>query len=78
MFDLEGRVALITGAASGIGWATAARLAAEGARVVLADIDAVQLQARAAELGADRALAVTTDVTDQGVCDAMVARTVER
>jgi len=72
---LDGRVAVITGGGSGIGLATARRLAAEGATVVVADVDAAAGQAAADEVGGT---AVTLDVTDdaavaalfQGVVDA--------
>jgi rhamnulose-1-phosphate aldolase/alcohol dehydrogenase len=63
---LATRVALVTGAGSGIGKAIAHRLAAEGACVVVADLNAGGAAAVAEELGGpDRALAVTVDVTDQ-------------
>lgn len=63
---LAGRVALVTGAAGGIGKATAQRLAAEGACVVIADLDLEKAQAAAAETGpADTALGVACDVTDE-------------
>lgn len=60
-----GRIALVTGAASGIGKAIATRLAAEGACVVIADLDGSKAEAAAAEIGnADIAVGVACDVTD--------------
>lgn len=74
---LENRVAIITGAASGIGLATAKRFAREGARVVVADIDDKRVAAAVAELGAGagRALGLRVDVTDRASVDAMVKAT---
>lgn len=70
----EGRVAFVTGGASGIGEAAARRFAAEGAKVVIADVDAEGAERVAAEL--PDALAVTVDTgvaasVEQGVADAM-------
>ncbi|MFE3252333.1 bifunctional aldolase/short-chain dehydrogenase [Streptomyces sp. NPDC059209] len=63
---LATRVALVTGAGSGIGRAIAHRLAAEGACVVVADVNGRSAAEVAGELGgADRAVAVTVDVTDE-------------
>ncbi|MCI2423028.1 bifunctional aldolase/short-chain dehydrogenase [Saccharopolyspora sp. K220] len=63
---LAGRVALVTGAASGIGKAIAQRLAAEGACVVVADLNGEAAQEVVDELGGpDTAVAVTADVTDE-------------
>ena len=63
---LAGRVAFVTGAGSGIGKAIAHRLAAEGACVVVADIDADNAEAVARELGGtDVAISVRADVTDE-------------
>jgi len=63
---LVGRVALVTGGGSGIGKATAVRLAAEGACVVVADRDAETAAKAAAELGStDVAVSVTADVTSE-------------
>jgi NAD(P)-dependent dehydrogenase (short-subunit alcohol dehydrogenase family) len=65
MHDFEGRVAVVTGGASGIGFATASRLAQEGMRVVLADIERAPLEAAVAKLTAagHEALGVPTDVS---------------
>jgi meso-butanediol dehydrogenase/(S,S)-butanediol dehydrogenase/diacetyl reductase len=60
MARLDNRIVLITGAAGGIGAASARRLAADGARVVLADIDGAAVEKLAAELGG---VAVQADVT---------------
>jgi rhamnulose-1-phosphate aldolase/alcohol dehydrogenase len=63
---LATRVALVTGAGSGIGRAIAHRLAAEGACVVVADLHEANAAAVAAEIGtADRAVAVASDVSDE-------------
>jgi rhamnulose-1-phosphate aldolase/alcohol dehydrogenase len=63
---LAGRIALVTGAASGIGKAIATRLAAEGACVVIADLDLAKAQQAAAEIGGtDVAVGVVANVTDE-------------
>ena len=64
MSRLATHVALVTGAASGIGRAVAQRLIAEGARVVVADIDLARAEATAAALG-ERAVAVALNVADE-------------
>ena len=74
----EGRVAAITGAASGIGLATARRLAAEGARLMLIDIrDAPELLARLAEDGAEVAFS-RADVASAGDWKALMELSLER
>jgi NAD(P)-dependent dehydrogenase (short-subunit alcohol dehydrogenase family) len=65
---LDGKIAVITGAGSGIGLATARRLSADGARVVCADVDASTGQAAADEVGG---LFVQVDVTDEGAVAAL-------
>jgi rhamnulose-1-phosphate aldolase/alcohol dehydrogenase len=67
------RVALVTGAASGIGKAIATRLAADGACVVVADLDLAKAQAAAAEIGTtDVAVGLQVNVTDAGAIEQMV------
>jgi rhamnulose-1-phosphate aldolase/alcohol dehydrogenase len=74
---LATRIALVTGAASGIGRATAERLAAEGACVVIADLDLEKARAAAAEIGGpDVAVGVAVDVSDADAVRAMVEATV--
>ena len=70
----ENKVAVVTGAARGIGEACAVRLLAEGASVVLADIDGERLSETASSLGSpDRVRAVPTDVTSKEQVDALVS-----
>jgi NAD(P)-dependent dehydrogenase (short-subunit alcohol dehydrogenase family) len=73
--SLEGSVALITGAASGIGLATAIRFIKEGASVVLADRDEASLAAALALIASPRASTVLVDVTDEEQVAAMVETT---
>jgi len=75
--ELAGKVAIVTGGASGIGRGTVERFVAEGAQVVIADIEADRGEALAAELGAD-ALFRRTDVSDPEQVGALVAATVEK
>jgi NAD(P)-dependent dehydrogenase (short-subunit alcohol dehydrogenase family) len=74
---LQGKVAVVTGAARGIGLAIAQRFVKEGAKVALADWLKAEVEAESAALGAS-ALAVPTDVGDAGAVRRLVERTVER
>ncbi len=74
---LEGRVAIITGGASGIGLATARLFVAEGARVVLADINADRLKSAVESLGAS-VLGKPTDVSDSQQVAQLVEMTIDK
>jgi 3-oxoacyl-[acyl-carrier protein] reductase len=77
MQPLTDQVAVVTGAGRGIGHGIAAVLAAEGARVVIADVDGALAELAAAELrdGGAEALAVATDVTDRASVNALAETT---
>jgi NAD(P)-dependent dehydrogenase (short-subunit alcohol dehydrogenase family) len=75
---LKGKVALVTGAAGGIGLASARALSARGARVVLCDVQAAEVERQAQALGVDRALGLGVDVTDRAAMNRAVEATVER
>lgn len=78
IFDLDNRVAVITGGGTGIGRAAAHVLAARGARVVLASRKVDNLERVASELraGGSDPLVVPTDVRDTDACEALIAQTV--
>src|ERR1700677_2124883 len=78
MQKLAGRVAVVTGGASGIGFALARRLAAEGMAVVIADVEAGALAEAAGQLGSEGAdvLEVITDVKEPDQVEALADRTV--
>ena len=80
MSDLAGRVALITGGGSGIGQATAERLAQAGAAIVVADLVAERASGVAAGIAANggQAHGLALDVRDQASCEAAVATALER
>jgi NADP-dependent 3-hydroxy acid dehydrogenase YdfG len=76
---LQGTVALVTGASSGIGEATAMALVAEGATVAIAARRRDRLEALAERIGTDHdVLVIETDVTDQSSAQAMVEQTVDQ
>lgn len=80
MDDFRGKVAVVTGAASGIGLGLARRFASEGMKVVLADVEEPALKAAADELAADGAdvLAVPTDVSDHDAVHGLARATFDR
>ena len=75
--SLQDRVAIVTGAASGLGYATARRMIHEGARVAIADIDRTRAATAADSLG-DAAIAVEVDVSDEQSVRALVEAVVDR
>ena len=72
-YDFAGRTALVTGAGSGIGAATAHAFAASGARVALVDVDAAAIERVGAELAGDGHLFLTADVSSAEQVDALFA-----
>jgi 3-oxoacyl-[acyl-carrier protein] reductase len=80
MQALDGQVAIVTGGAQGIGFGIATVLRAEGANVVVADVDAAAAKAAASALSEDgeHALAVQTDVTDLASVEHMAAAAVQQ
>jgi citronellol/citronellal dehydrogenase len=78
--DFGGKVAIVTGGGTGIGYATALQLSRLGAKVVVASRTAAELEAAAERIAAasgNPCLAVPTDVKDEDACIRLVARTVE-
>ena len=73
---VAGRVAVVTGAAQGIGHHIAAAMLSHGARVVIADVDQAKAEAAASDLGGDDVIAVGCDVTDEKAVDHLAAAAV--
>jgi NAD(P)-dependent dehydrogenase (short-subunit alcohol dehydrogenase family) len=76
-YELSGKVALVTGAERGIGFAVAQELQARGASVALVDLDEEQAAAAAGRLDGGRAVGIGADVTDAEAIESAVARTVD-
>jgi NAD(P)-dependent dehydrogenase (short-subunit alcohol dehydrogenase family) len=76
-YNLNGKVALVTGAARGIGFETARQLHARGASIAVVDIDGTEAHEAAERIG-EKAFGISADVTDAGAMRAAVAETVER
>jgi NAD(P)-dependent dehydrogenase (short-subunit alcohol dehydrogenase family) len=76
-FDLNGKVALVTGAARGIGYEAARQMQMRGASVAVVDLDPQQAREAAERIG-ERALGIGADVTDEGAMRVAVSETVER
>ncbi|MFM8237520.1 MAG: SDR family NAD(P)-dependent oxidoreductase, partial [Actinomycetota bacterium] len=77
MGSMDGRTAIVTGAASGLGLGIARSLVQRGARVALIDIDEAAVRAAAASIG-DRAVAFTADVADRASVDRAVTAAAEQ
>ena len=77
LFDLSGRVAIVTGAAKGIGMGIAQNLASVGCSVAIADLDSIEAENVASEIRSkgDQAIAVSTDVSDQTSVENLCSQT---
>lgn len=75
--DLNGKIAIVTGAASGFGEAIARRFAGAGAKVVIVDLNEAKAKAVATAIGEGKAIGICADVTSRADIDAMIAATIE-
>ncbi len=77
LFDLSGRVAIVTGAAKGIGMGIAQNLASVGCSVAIADLDSIEAENVASEIRSkgDQAIAVSTDVSDETSVENLCSQT---
>ena len=78
LLGLQGRVAIVTGAASGIGQAAAQIMAAAGAKVVAVDVNADGVKSTVAGFAGSGHTAEVVDLADIAACDALIARTAKR
>jgi NAD(P)-dependent dehydrogenase (short-subunit alcohol dehydrogenase family) len=78
MSDFNGKVALVTGGAGGIGRAAAIQFAQQGGKVAVADVNAVGAAETVQMIGGAEALAISVDVSDEASCQAMVDATVSK
>jgi 3-oxoacyl-[acyl-carrier protein] reductase len=78
--NMHDKVIVVSGGAGGIGAEVSARLASEGARLVIADLNAAQAEAKAASLGTggDRAIGVACDITSSEQCETLAKAAVEK
>ena len=74
---MHNKVIVVSGGASGIGAEVSSRLAAEGAKVVIADLNAAQAEARAVSIGGD-AIGVACDITNPDLCDAAAQAAIDK
>src|SRR4051794_15540670 len=80
LLDFTGRVAVVTGGATGIGYATALQLAKLGANVVICSRTVDELEAAAAKITEEsgkRCIAVPTDVKDENACINLIQKTID-
>jgi 3-oxoacyl-[acyl-carrier protein] reductase len=77
---MQNKVIVVSGGAGGIGEEVSARLASEGARLVIADLNAAQAEAKAANIGmgGERAIGVVCDITNPEQCDSLAKAAIDK